>query len=413
MAKPLRIVHLNATVAGGAFIAAERISNALNLIDGIESTHLVFEGLKPLQSNSVVIKQSWLARKHAFLLHAIEKLDFLRFEKNKSIRFAFSHAPIGLDLTDLEIIQKADIVHLHWVNKGFLSLSSIAKLISLKKVVWTCHDMWPFTGGCYHPRGCENYKSQCGNCHYLKNPSENDLSNRVFLKKKSIWGDGQIMFITPSEWLKSRAKDSGLLSNQVQIAVIPNGIDTQFFVPHSKELKNYVLGFSAANLNNPKKGFLEFLKVCKEISNKVPRLQIKVAGQGEFEIPEEFKQLDIDFIGYLKTPTEVRDFYQQIDFYVTTSHEENLPTTIMESLSCGIPVAAFAVGGIPEMIQSGHNGIVVDFMDIDGLASQLLDYFHLDSSNKMEYSMNCRNWAIEHYDGSIIANKYSSIYKSM
>jgi hypothetical protein len=95
MNKTLRIVHLNASPAGGAFVAAQRLSESLNRIKGVNSVHLVFEG----QSGDYLLwANSWIKRKIAFAKHALEKLDFLRFEKNKTIRFAFSHAPMELIL---------------------------------------------------------------------------------------------------------------------------------------------------------------------------------------------------------------------------------------------------------------------------------------------------------------------------
>ena len=49
------------------------------------------------------------------------------------------------------ILKEADIINLHWINGGFLSLKSLEKLSELNKpVVWTLHDMWAFTGGCHY-----------------------------------------------------------------------------------------------------------------------------------------------------------------------------------------------------------------------------------------------------------------------
>ena len=50
----------------------------------------------------------------------------------------------------------ADVVHLHWVNAGFVSVAEIAALRG--PVVWTAHDMWPFTGGCHYDAGCGRFE---------------------------------------------------------------------------------------------------------------------------------------------------------------------------------------------------------------------------------------------------------------
>ena len=149
--KPLRILHLNASSAGGAFVAAQRLNEALNKLDGVVSEHWVFEGM---EGDFHLWANTWLRKKWAVGLHALEKLDFLRFESSRKVRFAFSHGKTGINLNQWKAIQNADIVHLHWINKGFVSLNGLENLMGMgKKIVWTCHDMWPFTGGCYHPRG--------------------------------------------------------------------------------------------------------------------------------------------------------------------------------------------------------------------------------------------------------------------
>lgn len=91
--------------------------------------------------------QYLVKEKLAFGLHALEKLDFLRFEANKIIRFAFSHGKTGINISNWQAVHDADVIHLHWINKGFVSLNGLGDLMGLgKKIVWTCHDMWPFTG---------------------------------------------------------------------------------------------------------------------------------------------------------------------------------------------------------------------------------------------------------------------------
>ncbi|NBU04333.1 MAG: glycosyl transferase group 1, partial [Bacteroidetes bacterium] len=203
--KNIKVVHLNASSAGGAFVAAQRLSSA----------------------DFFLWANTWLKSKWAFALHAFEKLDFLRFEREKSVRFAFSHGKTGVNVAAWESIVDADVIHLHWVNKGFISLAGLEDLLKLnKRVVWTCHDMWPFTGGCYHPRGCDHFQAECGNCHYLKSPAEEDLSRRVFSAKQEIYKayGNHLQFVTPSKWLKDQALKSGALTSQLRdsIQVVPN-----------------------------------------------------------------------------------------------------------------------------------------------------------------------------------------------
>ena len=429
--KQLRVVHLNASSAGGAFVAAQRLSVALDQLPGVESQHWVFDGG---EGDFHLWASSWLKRKWAFGLHALEKLDFLRFERDKSVRFAFSHGKTGVNVSVWKAIAEADVVHLHWVNKGFVSLGGLEALMRLnKKVVWTCHDMWPFTGGCYHPRGCDHFEGGCGHCHYLKVPGERDLSRRVFSAKQSMYalaGD-QLQFVTPSQWLREQALKSGAptIEQRDCIAVIPNPIDTDYFRPAEQDSvgmmakpitvdfqgaskEPFVLMFAAANLGNVAKGFAEFRVICNLLYDMgYTQLHALVVGEnrlGDLGLKCAFTEL-----GFIADAQRMRDAYWQADVYVTTSHEENLPTTIMESLSCGVPVAAFAVGGIPEMIDSeggANTGWLAPKLDTQTLIVGIADYFNARAEVRSEMSIRCRLSAIEKYAAAGVAKRYLAVY---
>ena len=79
--------------------------------------------------------------------------------------YAIDTALAGEDITQLEEYKEADVIHLHWVNQGFLSFQTLQKIIdSGKRIVWTMHDAWNMTGICHLTLGCEAYRNECGNC---------------------------------------------------------------------------------------------------------------------------------------------------------------------------------------------------------------------------------------------------------
>ena len=427
--KPLRILHLNASSSGGAFVAAQRLNDALNGLDGVSSEHWVFDGG---EGDFHLWANTWIKKKWAFGLHALEKLDFLRFEANKSIRFAFSHGRTGINISNWQAVKDADIIHLHWINKGFVSLNGLEDLLGLgKKIVWTCHDMWPFTGGCYHPRGCDNFTRECGNCQYLKQPSQSDLSSQVFKKKKRIFSNagGRLQFVTPSAWLKNQADKSGIVKDLIgigdagvmpEIKVIPNPIDTDYFKPLDLKLVNslenapFVLMFAAANLGNPAKGFAEFRSICNGLVELgFDDIMALVVGENRLANGDLGLNCPVTELGFISDAKQMRDAYWQADVYVTTSHEENLPTTIMESLSCGVPVAAFAVGGIPEMISpSGDHqtGWLAEKLDVKSLIQGIASYIEMEASKRVKLQEASRNAAVVNYGSVSIAQRYVSLY---
>ncbi|RYD86423.1 MAG: glycosyl transferase group 1, partial [Sphingobacteriales bacterium] len=143
-----------------------------------------------------------------------ERLPFMFFyEKDKSVRFAFSTANAGNDIAAEAIIDNADVLHLNWTNAGFQSINNLKQLFALNKpVVWTLHDMWAFTGGCHYSGGCDHFVNQCGNCWMLRKPHKNDLSHTGWLNKFSMLDEAKnLTIVTCSNWLGNMARQSSLL----------------------------------------------------------------------------------------------------------------------------------------------------------------------------------------------------------
>jgi hypothetical protein len=98
-------------------------------------------------------------QKIALARFAADRYQFAFYEKSKAVRFVFSQAQIGIDVTSESVVRDAEVFHLHWVNFGFLSVKSLTQLSKLNRpFVWTLHDMWAFTGGCHYSGTCESYQ---------------------------------------------------------------------------------------------------------------------------------------------------------------------------------------------------------------------------------------------------------------
>jgi len=286
---------------GGAGIAAGRLKVALEK-SGHQVDYLVRE--KASTSDSVKFGNGLIS----WLKFIAERLFFLRFEKDKSIRFLFNPGVFGSDISKHPLIQQADIVHLHWVNFGFLSVSDIASLTRLNKpVFWTLHDMWAFTGGCHHSGACEHFQQSCGDCKFLKNPHPTDLSHRLWEAKKTEFASNNLHIITCSDWLGKRAKQSSILGSH-SIQTIPNAIDTEFFSPNDATglgldaNKKYVL-FVAMRVNAPAKGF-HLLKEALHYLDAATTELLIVGGEMTEELP-----LKSHNFGQISDPAKMRDIY--------------------------------------------------------------------------------------------------------
>jgi len=352
-----------------------------------------------------------------------ERLSFILKERDKSVRFAFSTANSGTDITSQSLIKNADILHLHWTNGGFLSLDNLNHLFSLNKpVVWTLHDMWPFTGGCHYSGPSQRFMQECGNCHFLKNPGPHDISFAGWHKKNEIYQRNKnITFVACSNWMREMAQKSSLLQG-FEVVTIPNAININTFSRQDQVLSrkkwgvpenSKVILFGAANINHTRKGIkylieaLNVLKGSPETENQ--SIQVVVFGKSE---GFDFNQIPfpVTNLPVLKSETDLAEVYSLADVFVLPSLEDNLPNMVMEALSCSTPVVAFNSGGISDMIDHERNGYLAEFMSVSDLANGISLVLNHGSDS---LALNARQKVVENFSSSVIAEKHLDLYNRL
>ncbi len=419
----MKILLINTSEkTGGAAVACKRLKQALQR-NGVEVKMLVRD--KSTDDADVISVVSSKKESIASRLRFVgERLTI--FAANGFTRknlFAVSIANTGIHISEHPAVKEADILHLHWINQGFLSLSDIKKLIQLgKPIVWTMHDMWPATAICHHSRDCENYQTECRDCFFLQHPGKSDLSNSVFRKKKKIWENSGIEFVTCSRWLENRTKVSALI-NPKQVRAIPNPLDISFYQTQDKEKSREkfnlskgkkLLLYGAANVTDKRKGIDYYVDACRILSEKYPatlqEIELVFFGKTKENIDSLFP-FPIHQIGYLTDDVAIRDLYCAVDLFVTPSLEENLPNTIMESMACGTPATGFCVGGIPEMIEHKQNGFLSVYKSAENLAEGI--YWILWKANYPELSQNARKKVEDCYSEAFVAQEYIHLYSQL
>ncbi len=410
---------------GGAAIACLRLRDALHRQTNLQVSLLVQEQKKP-SSGVQSLSNTWFLRKMAFVRFVVERLFFRFFEKDKSIRFAFSPANTGIDISRHPLILEADIIHLHWVNFGFLSLESLEKLFRLnKKIIWTMHDMWAFTGGCHHSGDCENFQNLCGNCsQYLQNPSSSDLSYEILRKKELVFNQinpKKVAFVACSQWLGRRARNSHLLQG-FSVQSIPNPIDTSIFKQKNKiqcreklqlPTDKKLILFVAAKVSVIWKGFSFFqesLDILKSQLVDKTSVELIILGESDEESLQKlpFKTHSLGKIFDVET---IIDVYNAGDVFVIPSIQENLPNTIMEAMACGTPVVGFEVGGIPEMIEHQTTGYLAKYKSANDLAKGIR--WVLFESDYPMLSKHSRDKVLSNYSEQHIALQYKTVYENL
>ena len=416
----MRVLIINTSERmGGAAIAAHRLMDALRN-NGIQAKMLV----RDKQTDRVTViglkKSLWQIWRFVWERILIWKAN--HFKKHNL--FAVDIANTGTDITVLPEFKQAEIIHLHWINQGMLSLKDLWKiLLSGKPVIWTMHDMWPCTGICHHARECDKYHQECQCCPYIyKGGGKKDISYQVFKTKQELYKLAPITFITCSQWLKERASQSALLTNH-SVINIPNPINTGLFKPRNKQEarerralptdKKLIL-FGSAKITDKRKGIDYFIESCKILAEKYPEV---VKEWGVVVYGKESEQLkplvpfEVYPLNYISSEKELVDVYNAVDLFVTPSLEENLPNTIMEAMACGIPCVGFNVGGIPEMIDHLHNGYVADYKSAEDFANGI--HWALSEGEYPSLSEAACRKVVTSYSESAIAKKYIEVYNKI
>lgn len=361
----MKVVHLVTVKEGGAGRAAVRISDALCKW-GVDSTVLTIRDIELFNQGSM----NRIKRK-------IQFTSADRKTKNYAPKSYFNYDLKGLDFTAVPQIQQADIVHLHWIADGMASNHTVERLGVLNKpIVWTLHDMHPFTGGCHYDELCGRYTDHCGRCPLLSSEDEQDITYVNIMQKASSVSKLNLTVVGCSHWITNCAKESTVFKNHKCIT-IPNIIDRSVYYPIDKYIARQALGIpddgkkiilfgAMSSTSDKRKGFF-YLKEALKLMDKSQYRCCVFGGNADNETDMEMISL-----GTLSDDVSLRLAYSAADVFVAPSLQENLANTVMESLACGTPVAAFRIGGMPDMIIDGVNGYMAELGDIQALSESIV-----------------------------------------
>lgn len=405
----MRILHLTTQDNGGAGRAAVRLHKAL-LDSNIDSQMIVQTKTTDLPTIHTLTQTKADKFLSPFRM-AIDQLPILLYKNKTKDIFSSTFFPSNTKLLKKIKEINPDIIHLHWINSGFINIFDLQKIN--KPIIWSLHDANPYTGGCHVVESdCQFFKTYCHLCPFLQSNFKYDLSFLNFRRKQKAYKNLNLTINGLSQWIANNAKESTLFGKK-QIINLPNTIDSNTFYPIQQHTarnllqikhKKYILGFGAISATQIyRKGYLQLKEALEKLPNKNDYLLV-VFGSSQ---GEKIADMETCFLGHIYDDITLTLLYSAIDLFITPSLAENLSNTIMESLSCGTPVVAFDIGGNSDMITHKQNGYLAKN------TQELSEGIIWSLQNLHFLQQNARQTILQDFDYKVVAPKYIEQYRKM
>lgn len=404
----MKILHITTSVSKHS--ACNRINEAL-LQYNIDSKILALRGNG--ECGEEIVQVNKIKKKIVTLITHLENKIFEK--KNNLIKSVFSTSITSVNITKNKLVQDADIIHLHWVNGGLVSIKDIYKLSKMgKKIIWTMHDSWGFTGGCHVRYECNKYEKGCNKCFLLNSKNKFDLSYFLWKYKEKYYNKSNFTVVLPSKKHKYFAEKSNLLKEK-DLLVINNPINPKIYKKINKSIAREILNiskdkkiivFGAINAKNKYKGYeylIESLKEYKKLIKNIKDIEICIFGADSFKEIENIGY-KVSCLGQINNQTIMNLVYAAGDIFISPSIEESFGQTFLESIMSGTMAIGFENTGAEDIIVHNKNGYLAKYKDIGDLTKGIIAC--LDNVKDINIDENKFNY-------ENIGSKYIEIYEKM
>ncbi len=353
--RTITLVHLG-DVTGGAGRAATRLYQGLRLVDPSVQFAVPAAMRETIEDAQVLgSRRAWWWR----VRQQVDRLPTRLLPREERYGLTRLSLPGGAARSLLRL--RADLIHFHFLGHGSMRLESMLRL--RRPIVWTLHDQWLMS---------------CGH-HYANAAAvERGVYRRHLARKHRVIAALKPTLIAPSRWIGREASSSQVLRS-CRVEVIPNGIDTDLWRPMDKTACRVGLGLprdvtmvaaGALGLTTERrKGWDLFCCAMTKLVQRVAKTSLAVVVFGSEQAPKPGSiPCRVIHLGRLGHHEQLRRVYGAADVFVCPSVQENLPNMVMEAAACGVPVAAFDTGGLPDLIEHKVTGVLTTCGDADALA---------------------------------------------
>jgi glycosyltransferase involved in cell wall biosynthesis len=398
------VEHISFSSSGGAGLVAKVLSETQSSLGTrarltvLTDTNLRAEPLRmPLQTLAAVIDNYLIGNTSTATIGS-----FTRRRLNGD-----SNGFTSLDTT----------LHLHWVD-GVINRSSIGKMVQVgRPIVWTLHDMSPFTAFCHHSFDCTQFEGNCGNCPQVR-PGFRKKVSLEFASNRSAFDfpNDNFCVVAPTEWMAQRARNSSTFRNQ-RVEVVSNPIARVFFQYQDRVKAREILGISQEQIVG--------IAIASDLSDKNKSIEIVVAGffSGIAKSGRKGKLLVVGANGksFASNNRDVIDLGTldhagiaasaiAADVNISMSKAESSGLTLREMGALGIPSIALAGSGMDSLIENGKNGFLVE--DLESLCTAVFTLASNEGLRKA-FGTSAKDSAQIEASPVSVARSYLSIYESL
>lgn len=258
-----------------------------------------------------------------------------------------------------------DVIWLHNIHGYYLHVGELFEYLRYcgKKIIWTLHDCWSFTGHCayFDFVGCDRWKTGCHDCPQKKSYpasllSDNSKENYA-VKRYHFSGIPNLSIRVPSQWLADRVRASFL--GEYPVEVVYNTVDRNVFKPTASDfrqrygLEGKKLLLGVANIWEERKGLKDFIALAAMLDDRYKIVLVGLTPEQSREVPE--KILCLPRTDNIRQLVEI---YSAADWYINPSVEETFGMTTLEALCCGTMPIVYQDTACEEIVRQ-YGGIAV------------------------------------------------------
>lgn len=309
----------------------------------------------------------------------------------------------------------ADVVNLHWITDGFITIEQIARIE--KPVVWSLYDMWAFCGTEHYGVDADDARWRTGYTKHNRPETESgwDIDRDAWGRKRRLWNP--MHAVPASTWLTRAAQESALVRDW-PITRVPHVVDATAFAPMDKDAARTALGLprdvplvlflASAGITDERKGWDLLEHALPRVRAVHPDVQVVVVGpqQPDYTSPSG---VPILWQGSVSGDETLHLLYSACDVTAAPSREDNMPLTAMEAQTCGRPVVSFDIGGLPDIVVHHGTGYLAPAFDVEALAEGVIQSID-DAGHDGNWGRAAREHATATWSAEAVVPQYLDVY---